>query len=76
MASHDEALAKTLVHTARMMKTLLAEGSVPLIVIAARPEDESTVLVAYPGASKQTIVEILEETLEKVRLQPGKQEYN
>lgn len=76
MATHEEASAKALTHTANMMTTILDQGAVPLIVIAARPEDESIVVIGYPGSNNKTIIQVLEETLSKLRLQPEKFEEN
>lgn len=76
MPTSEEARAKALAHTARMMKTILDEGAVPLIVIAARPEDDSTVLIAWPNAKNKLIAQVLEETLHTIRLQPERFEDN
>jgi len=76
MPTSEEARAKALAHTARMMKTILDEGAVPLIVIAARPEDDTTMVIAWPEATNKLIAKILEETLHKVRLQPERFEDN
>jgi arabinogalactan endo-1,4-beta-galactosidase len=63
-------------HTASMMKTVLNEGAVPLIVIAARPEDETTILVAWPGATNKAMANILESAVKEVRLTAEKHESN
>jgi hypothetical protein len=67
MQAPEIAYAKAIEHSASMVQATLEQAAVPLLIIAARPEDESMILVAFPGASDGTVAHLLEEALRAAR---------
>ena len=68
MQAPEIAYAKAIEHSAAMITTTLEQAAVPLLIVAARPEDESMILVVFPGASDCTVVHLLEQALRAARL--------